>query len=293
MPVPFDFLLQFFAFSAGAGIVLVYAYWNRVQPDARLRWALLVLVCVVINYLLGLYAFLLDDDLIVDAASYVHFALQSLTLMGLLLGTQQLLRLLGTQPAVWLSSATWLSLVAMAVLSMVARALNSLTLQALAGACFALTGVLLLVQFWRFAPQQPAAIRVRRLALFGLALLIPAFVLQLILPERWLVVHPVDALAYLYVMGCALWLALDGLGANKNPAGAQGERLALSAAQQHFDLTEREFQVLRLLVQAKPYKTIADELSISAHTVKTHASNVYRKTGTQRKSELKHRFSDN
>lgn len=292
MPVPFDFLLQFFAFSAGAGIVLVYAYWHRVAPDARLRWALLVLVCAVVNYLLGLYAFVLDDDLTVNAASYVHFALQSLTLMGLLLGTQQLLRLLGAQPAAWLSSAIWLSLVAMAVLSMVARALNSLALQALASACFMLTGVLLLVQFWRFAPQQPSGKRIRRLALFGLALLLPAFVLQLILPERWLVVHPVDAMAYLYVMGCALWIALNGLGANKQPLDAQGERLALSTAQQRFDLTEREFQVLRLLVQAKPYKTIADELSISAHTVKTHASNVYRKTGTQRKSELKHRFSD-
>lgn len=291
MPISFDFLLQFFAFSAGAGIVLVYAYWNRVQPDPRLRWALLVLICVVINYLLGLYAFLLDDDLTVGRASYVHFALQSLTLMGLLLGTQQLLRLLGAQPGLLLTSTTWISLLAMAVLSMAARAMTSPVLLTVSSACFVLTGVLLLGQFWRFSAQQASHIRLRRLALLGLSLLLPAFVLQLVLPERWLVVHPVDALAYLYVMGCALWIALDGLRAER-PADAREEAISLSSAQQRFDLTEREYQVLRLLVQAKPYKTIADQLSISAHTVKTHASNVYRKTGIQRKAALKHRFYD-
>lgn len=291
MPISPDFLLQFFAFSAGAGIVLVFVYWHRVRPDPRLRWAIWVLGCVVVNYLLGLYAFLLEDDLTVNPASYLHFAMQSLTLMGLLLGVQQLLRLFGAPGAVWLSSATWISLVAMAVLSMTARALTSPLLFALSSGCFVLTGVLVLTQFWRFNPQQAGGQLIRRLSLLGIVMLLPAFVLQSLLPPNWLPVHPVDALAYLYVMGAALWIALNGLWQNASDAQAALNAMPLSDAQQRFDLTEREVQVLRLLIQAKPYKTIATELSISAHTVKTHASNVYRKTGTQRKSELKHRFS--
>lgn len=291
MPLSFDFLLQFFAFSTGAGIVLVYVYWHRVRPDPRLRWAIWVLGCVVVNYLLGLYAYVLEDDLNVDPASYLHFAIQSLTLMGLLLGVQQLLRRLGANSPNWLSAATWFSLISMAALIMTARALASPWLFALSSGCFVVTGMLLLLQFWRFRPTGDSGRQVRRLSLFGLAILLPAFVLQSLLPERWLPVHPVDALAYLYVMGSALWIALNGLWQPANALHSASKVLPLSSAQQRFDLTEREFQVLRLLVEAKPYKTIADELSISAHTVKTHASNVYRKTGTQRKSELKHRFS--
>lgn len=42
-------------------------------------------------------------------------------------------------------------------------------------------------------------------------------------------------------------------------------------------LTEREMEILKLLVQGKEYKKIADEIFLSPHTVRTHITNIYKK----------------
>jgi DNA-binding NarL/FixJ family response regulator len=44
-------------------------------------------------------------------------------------------------------------------------------------------------------------------------------------------------------------------------------------------LSGRELDALRGLAQGKVYKEIADDLSLSASTVRTHLHNVYRKLG--------------
>jgi DNA-binding NarL/FixJ family response regulator len=44
-------------------------------------------------------------------------------------------------------------------------------------------------------------------------------------------------------------------------------------------LSARELDALRGLAQGKVYKQIADDLSLSASTVRTHLHNVYRKLG--------------
>lgn len=52
-------------------------------------------------------------------------------------------------------------------------------------------------------------------------------------------------------------------------------------------LSERELQVLRLLIQGKSNKTIAAQLYLCERTIKFHCSNIYRKLGmTDRKSLL-------
>lgn len=53
-----------------------------------------------------------------------------------------------------------------------------------------------------------------------------------------------------------------------------------------FQLTSREVEVLILLVSAKSYKEISDELCISMSTVKTHISKIYQKSETNNKVEL-------
>ncbi len=50
-------------------------------------------------------------------------------------------------------------------------------------------------------------------------------------------------------------------------------------------LTEREFEVLKLLVNGKSYKTIADNLSISFGTVKFHIRNIYQKLHVDNKED--------
>lgn len=55
---------------------------------------------------------------------------------------------------------------------------------------------------------------------------------------------------------------------------------------QKFDLSNREFQVVELLVDGKSYKEIAEELFISLNTVKTHINNIYPKLGVSRRHEI-------
>jgi len=50
-------------------------------------------------------------------------------------------------------------------------------------------------------------------------------------------------------------------------------------------LTERELGILRLLAQGKDSQAIADELTISANTVRTHLQNIFSKLGVHSKLE--------
>lgn len=54
----------------------------------------------------------------------------------------------------------------------------------------------------------------------------------------------------------------------------------------NFNLTEREKEVLILLIKGKSYKEISSNLNISIATVKTHISNIYKKTDSKHKVEL-------
>lgn len=51
-------------------------------------------------------------------------------------------------------------------------------------------------------------------------------------------------------------------------------------------LTEREKEIMVLLLKGRTYKMIADELFLSENTVKTHIKNIYSKFNIQSKSEL-------
>lgn len=50
-----------------------------------------------------------------------------------------------------------------------------------------------------------------------------------------------------------------------------------SRANERLDLSERELEVLRCLVQGMPYKQVATALGISIHTVRNHIRNIYAK----------------
>ncbi len=47
--------------------------------------------------------------------------------------------------------------------------------------------------------------------------------------------------------------------------------------QQHADLTQREYEVLKLVVEGKSNNEIAEELTISSHTAKAHVCNIIQK----------------
>jgi DNA-binding CsgD family transcriptional regulator/MFS family permease len=51
-------------------------------------------------------------------------------------------------------------------------------------------------------------------------------------------------------------------------------------------LTERESEIITLLLKGKTYRMIAGELQLSENTVKTHVKNIYSKAGVQSRAEL-------
>ncbi|WP_316928813.1 helix-turn-helix transcriptional regulator [Microscilla marina] len=54
----------------------------------------------------------------------------------------------------------------------------------------------------------------------------------------------------------------------------------------NYALTKREQEVALLLIKGHTYKQVAEQLFISLPTVKTHASNIYKKCGVKSKIEL-------
>jgi DNA-binding CsgD family transcriptional regulator len=56
------------------------------------------------------------------------------------------------------------------------------------------------------------------------------------------------------------------------------------------DLSVREREVLILLSEGMRYKQIADRLSISLDTMKSHTSRIYRKTEASGRTDLMHRI---
>ncbi|NLR91403.1 helix-turn-helix transcriptional regulator [Flammeovirga sp. SR4] len=54
----------------------------------------------------------------------------------------------------------------------------------------------------------------------------------------------------------------------------------------NYALTKREQEIASLLQKGVTYQKIADQLFISLPTVKTHASNIYKKCGVKTRNEL-------
>src|SRR5439155_26535230 len=59
-----------------------------------------------------------------------------------------------------------------------------------------------------------------------------------------------------------------------------------SALPLHELLSDREFQVLRMIASGKSVKEVADELSLSVKTVSTYRSRILEKTGMKTNADL-------
>ena len=69
-------------------------------------------------------------------------------------------------------------------------------------------------------------------------------------------------------------------------AALRGQRRALALAQQFAALTEREREVMQLVVAGRPNKLIADVLAISVRTVEVHRARVFDKMNVKSAVEL-------
>lgn len=77
---------------------------------------------------------------------------------------------------------------------------------------------------------------------------------------------------------------------------AQAEQIFLRGALtagREYGLTQREIEVLELLLQGRNAERISQNLVISKHTAKTHIYNIYRKVGSSSQQELIDLFQKN
>ena len=72
----------------------------------------------------------------------------------------------------------------------------------------------------------------------------------------------------------------------RSPAGAINPRIAFLAAKERFGLTNREHEVLSLLLEGLKNAEIAPVLNISRTTVNDYVQNVMRKAGIQKRAQL-------
>jgi len=61
--------------------------------------------------------------------------------------------------------------------------------------------------------------------------------------------------------------------------------ILVSPGSEDYHLSEREKEILNLMVEAYNYKTIAEKLYISYETVRTHVKNIYKKLHVTSRSE--------
>ncbi|MDC7126113.1 MAG: helix-turn-helix transcriptional regulator, partial [Spirochaetales bacterium] len=73
----------------------------------------------------------------------------------------------------------------------------------------------------------------------------------------------------------------------KNRSTEESKRLSISSEFcLQYGITDREKDVISLLLKGKSYQNVADELFISIATVQSHVRNIYRKTDVNNKMEL-------
>lgn len=81
----------------------------------------------------------------------------------------------------------------------------------------------------------------------------------------------------------------------KPPAEAEGRvgafiNAGLAGYAQHYGLSARETEVLRMVLEGKDNQNIAGELSLAASTVKVHVHNILKKTAQANRQELMRDF---
>lgn len=57
------------------------------------------------------------------------------------------------------------------------------------------------------------------------------------------------------------------------------------------NLTDREKEILQLLIQGNSYKEIASHIFISVETLNSHIKNIYRKLNVHSRGELSAKFN--
>jgi DNA-binding CsgD family transcriptional regulator len=124
----------------------------------------------------------------------------------------------------------------------------------------------------------------RTIILYGVALAAGALALEWLHGALWAggwAGEATIALIAIASLGLGVWLGVR-LFRRASPAGGFEPNLR---AQASLGITEREYEVLRLIASGQSNKQIAARLDVSPNTVKTHVSRVYEKLRAARRTE--------
>ena len=105
--------------------------------------------------------------------------------------------------------------------------------------------------------------------------------------EPWRLAASLCALVYLNSMPL-IWYRLSFWEFARRNASAFGTEQALAELSARYGLSQREGEVVRLILGGKSNKEIEGALYISIHTVKNHIYNIYQKLGVKSRYELAH-----
>jgi len=130
---------------------------------------------------------------------------------------------------------------------------------------------------------------IRKTACIGIGIFIPLMAFE----DIYLFLSPepprvlIDPLAFLFLTGTTLLLSVLYLA--RTSRGIIAEKSIEDFCSDH-GVSDREGEILRLLLQGLTYKAIGEKLFISQDTVKTHISRLYRKTGAAGRTDLKYKI---
>jgi DNA-binding CsgD family transcriptional regulator len=280
-----DFILQIIAISAGSGSLITLIYLNFVFPRSRrLRLAAAIVMTCTINYLIGIltYAYA-ENHSVSHAISILLLCLQLFSGFAAFYCTFLFIGILG-HPNFPVFRFLGRILYVVLFIAEIIQVFFNPGWQPFSDFLAYLFFIFLWAYLLSIDVQAPIAKKVQISGLIGFGILIP-----LLLVQRYLFpdfpVHFVDAGIYLFITISGMIFSVSFLVHRKQDVLKQVSTIDL---QKEFHLTEREAEVMDLLVKSYSYKEIAFRLGITMPTVKTHASRVYRKTGSQGKTALRY-----
>lgn len=126
----------------------------------------------------------------------------------------------------------------------------------------------------------------RTVILFGISLAVLLGLLKWV--EYKFLVKDLALEAYIGLVGVFCTLLGSWIGwklTRPKPSPPENYSPHILADGNSFNLSPREIEVLELIARGHSYQEIADQLSVSLSTIKTHASNIFSKMDVQRRTQ--------
>lgn len=153
------------------------------------------------------------------------------------------------------------------------------------------------MQFYRFVWKYPNCINLKKSILitmttFGLLFAFLAGLLQYL--EYRFLIGRLDVSVYVGVMALLFTIVGAWVGARfvpKKSSIRENGHVDLDRLES-FRLNEREYQILKLIIEGYSNQSIAEALFIAVPTVKTHVSNLYAKLNVKSRTQAIHKAQE-